>query len=129
MSEQRDNGWQDPVQNRVSNRVKEAMDQSANDIDYATQLALARARANALQQTAHLSVWQRMQKHKMLWLGSAVPATLAVFFVLQMSTPTTLPVETHSVYEDLELLSATEDLETFSELEMYEWMSEGNSET
>ncbi len=118
---------QQPTTPKWQQRVRDALDDNANQIDYATQLALARARATALAQPP--SRWQRLLHNKKIWLGTAVPAALAVFFMLQFAVPGSAPTDSHSVYEDLELLADSEDLDTFSELEMYEWMSESNTES
>ncbi len=103
-------------------KVKRALDDSNDQIDYATQLALSRARASALAQP--VSRWSSWRQPKWLWLGAAIPATLAVFFMLQFNVVKVAPQESHSLFEDVELLAEADDIDTLSDLELYEWMGE-----
>lgn len=106
-------------------RCRELLDEQVETIDYATRSRLNQARQHALAQL------QQVRRQRWgWWLGSAVAASLAAFFAvnLWLSGPT---VDGSSLDEllaenpaelDLELLVASDSLELYENLEFYAWL-------
>lgn len=114
-------------------RSRAALTDSAEQLDYASQLKLQRARQAAVAAldpnsagTSRPPWWQL----KVLWLA-AVPAALAVVVALPLlfTDPTaTVPALTDSEalagFDDMELLASEADLETLADMEFYQWLAE-----
>ncbi|NQD38111.1 hypothetical protein HPT27_13845 [Permianibacter sp. IMCC34836] len=114
-------------------RSREALNHSAEQLDYAAQLKLQRARAAALAalspQPAKAPWWQQ----KMLWLA-AMPAALAIVLALPLllRAPAATDAEglaqtdseTAIGFDDMELLAADADLDTLNDIEFYQWLAE-----
>ena len=104
-------------------RVGTALDDSTEQIDYAAQLQLKRARANALAQAAapRASWWS--QGRFVLPTGALTAALVLTLFLHGRPETRVIP-DSNSVYEDMELLSSTDDLDTLSDMEFYQWLDE-----
>jgi hypothetical protein len=115
-------------------RSRDALNESAEQLDYTSQLKLQRAREAALaalkpRTTADKTRWWQQ---KVLWL-TAVPAALAIVVAmpLLLKTPASVSTELASAdqealsgFEDMELLAAEADLETLGDIEFYQWLAE-----
>ncbi len=125
MSEEQSND-----QDKLINQIKQRLDQDADALDAATLSRLRQARAQAIE------AGERKGFH---WFGLntvgagitafASVSVLAVAVWLAMPAATTSSdmmastVEQEQVFDDLELLAATEDLEFYEEeLEFYYWL-------
>lgn len=116
-------------------RSREALNASAEQLDYASQLQLQRARAAALAALgpAQTAAKPRWWQQKVLWLA-AMPAALAIVLALPLllRTPAVPGVDALAQtdgdavtsFDDMELLAADADLDTLSDMEFYQWLAE-----
>lgn len=111
-------------------RSRAALDASAEQLDYASQLKLQRAREAALAALKPAAKPARRWHQNLLWLAAA-PAALAVVLVLPLllrapTEPTSLISDQDSLnsFEDMELLAAEADLDTLADIEFYQWLAD-----
>lgn len=105
----------------VVKQAVQALEQSLEDLDYATQIHLQKARAAAL---SELDRPAKPAKSKWLWL-TAVPAALAIVLLLPQQTPspTSYP-EALAMVQDFDILVAGEDVDMIRDMELLEWIDE-----
>lgn len=101
-----------------------ALDESADQLDYRSQLQLKRAREAAL--AALDEPAKAPAKRGWLWL-TAVPAALAVVMLLPLAhknpVSSTSP-ESLAMLQDFEIMVAGEDVEMLEDMEFYQWLAE-----
>lgn len=123
---------------QLVNRTVAALDSNAESLDYAAQLKLQRARAEALAALTPAGAPRRSHV-RLLWL-TAVPAALAVLLLVPLTRQgwDGAPAEPESAeygavshtgealqgFEDMELLAADADLDTLADMEFYQWLAE-----
>ncbi len=120
-------------------RTRVALDASANQLDYASQLQLQRARARALAALTNANEVPAKNRWSRQWLWlTAVPAALVLVLALplmQSPTPSLTPVAGPAIAQqpgddawqalaDLELLAAEPELEELADIEFYQWLEE-----
>ena len=104
------------------NRIRNSLDQSAEELDSATRSRLAAARAQALEGSE--------SKHS-YWLpagGFAMASLLAAALLIYNPVEQTiegLPLAMLEHGQDLEIIAALEEPELLEDLEFYYWLEEG----
>ena len=111
-------------------RTRAALDDRADQLDYASQLQLQRARAAALAALSPAPAAKPWWQQRVLWLA-ATPAALAIAVALPLwlNTPAAPDAaladgDNLSNFEDLELLASEADLETLADIEFYQWLAD-----
>lgn len=110
-------------------RARQVFNASIEDLDAATRSRLAQSRATAIR-TARAGrdrAWARPSR--LVPLGAAVAAVIAVALIWQRSDTRVAPVAPvgqveAAVVDDLDILLAGEDLDLFEDLEFYTWLLE-----
>ncbi len=95
--------------------ARNTLEQSLLDMDAATSLRLARARARAL-------TGKRGRNMRWLPAGIAVTITAATAGLIMMLHPGPAGVFQPPEPDDMELLSSDVDLETLSDMDFYTWL-------
>ena len=109
-------------------RTRTALDERAEQLDYASQMQLQRARAAALAALTPAPPAKPWWQRHVLWLAAA-PAALAIAVALPLwlnpATPEQALADTDTLhnFDDLELLASEADLDTLAEIEFYQWLA------
>lgn len=101
--------------------VKEDLDHAAEHLDLSTQMALKRARQQALRQRNNLPIWRRPPVLA-LASGGLVAVWALNLWSPQTPAPNTPQAQTAGVFEDLPLLMAEDDFELYQSLEFLQWL-------
>lgn len=120
-------------------RARTALDDSAEQLDYASQLKLQRARSAALAAlhpatpnlaSQNLAPPQRWWRQNLFWLAAA-PAALAIVVALPLLVGSPEPTdamlassEALDSFDDLALLATDTELELLSDMEFYQWLAD-----
>ncbi len=102
--------------------AKRLLDQSVQDLDRNTVLAVQRARVDALGSSSARRPWLR-------WAGAVAMASMAVLAVTMWIWQSTGVNHSHLLLEDLELMQSPENLELSEDLEFYDWLADGPATT
>ncbi len=102
--------------------AKRLLDQSVQDLDRKTVLAVQRARVNALSHSSARRPWLR-------WTGAVALASVAALMVTMWMWQSAGVNHSHLLLEDLELMQSPENLELSEDLEFYDWLADGTATT
>ncbi|ULA66606.1 MAG: hypothetical protein LZF62_120008 [Nitrospira sp.] len=102
--------------------AKRLLDQSVQELDQKTVLAIQRARVNALGRCSTRRPWLQ-------WAGGMALATMATLAVSMWLWQANGVNHSHLLLEDLELMQSPENLELSEDLEFYDWLADGTATT
>ena len=104
------------MSDRLTEKIRDQLDQSVEHLDGATLSRLTQARNQALDSA-------RRSRHSAWWSvgGLATAAALVLAIAVTLRTPETVDTPPVTGFEDLELL-ATEDLDLVEDLDFYLWL-------
>ena len=101
------------VDERLQNRVRDALDAQSDAPDMLLQARLRAIRLNALDRArSHPRSFERLIP------AGTVAAAIIVALTFSLSRPPTVEV----VASDFELVTASQDIELIEDLEFYEWL-------
>ncbi len=100
-------------ENRLTDQIRQRLDQQADALD---ELTVARLRAARLR-----ALGQAKRPHHRWWplLGSALAAALVVAILVWQQ-----PVELPGALDDLDIVASGDDLDMIEDLEFYDWLDE-----
>ncbi len=102
--------------------AKRLLDQSVQDLDQKTVLAIQLARVNALGRASTRRPWLQ-------WVGGLALASMAALAVSMWLWQANGVNHSHLLLEDLELMQSPENLELSEDLEFYDWLADGTGTT
>lgn len=106
----------------LATAAKRLLDQSVQELDRKTALALQRARVNALELSSTRRPWLQ-------WVGGLALASMAALAVTMWLWQANGVTHSHLLLEDLELMQSPENLELSEDLEFYDWLADGAATT
>lgn len=107
-------------------RIRQTLDDSVEQLDVRTTMALQRARHRAVREGAR----DRIVRWRPLWVGGAALASLAVATLLwwpssDRSAPVAVHIDEHAEGSAvMEALASMEATEIVDELEFYSWLAQ-----
>ena len=102
-------------------KVRQALDESTQNLDARILSRLNQARQKALAQPKR-SWFERLQSNRFQLAGGAAAAIVLIFVLFHFTKPSEL--QTYSGIEDVEILATGDSPEFFSELDFYTWLAE-----
>jgi hypothetical protein len=102
-------------------KIRQALDESTQNMDARILSRLNQARQKAQTQTAP-SWFERLQSNRFPLAGGMAAAAVMLFFLFYFTKPS--EIRTYSGIEDVEILATGDSPEFFSELDFYTWLAE-----
>jgi len=102
--------------------AKRLLDESVQDLDRKTVLALQRARVQAIDRASARRPWLQ-------WSGGLALASMAALAVTMWLWQANSVNHSPLLLEDLELMQSPENLELSEDLEFYDWLADGTAAT
>ena len=102
--------------------VKRLLDESVQDLDRKTVLALQRARVQAIDRASARRPWLQ-------WSGGLALVSVATLAVTMWLWQANGVNHSPLLLEDLELMQSPENLELSEDLEFYDWLADGTAAT
>jgi hypothetical protein len=107
----------------IAERARQLFAERVAGLDGRTRSRLAQARAQAVEAAGRRRFAWWTAPSRLIPIGAAAAAVLAVALFLQTPVVTLEPVES-TVLNDLDILLEEEELDLFEELEFYAWLLE-----
>ena len=106
----------------LASAAKRLLDQSVEELDRKTVLAIQRARVNVLGQSSARRPWPR-------WAPALALASMAALAVTMWLWQVNGVNHSPLLLEDLELMQSPENLELSEDFEFYDWLADGTATT
>lgn len=106
----------------LASAAKRLLDQSVQELDRKTVLAIQRARVHAVSRSSTRRPWLQ-------WAGGMALASMAALAVTMWLWQANGVNHSHLLLEDLELMQSPENFELSEDLEFYDWLADGTATT